>query len=353
MRKKIIVLSLVLIMILSTSIIASQPTQNGIKFQTFPYELPQKNNDFVVTIDGEPIIFNDTFGYPFINKNSRTIIPLRFISENMGYDVSWDNPTQTATIKNDDTTVTIKIGDTMATVNGKKVPMDIQDGKVVDTKAVLLKDRTYVPLRFVSETLGATIEYKRGVNVNIIDIKTPNPDTTPEELPFPEPEIITVFPPQIRGTYGSWFRIELRNLEEYKDMGINVTAKMIGGNPDWVKFKVDDFTTAKKGDYVIFDNVKWHTNQDYEQLDSQIRAIFIFDVNSRSIKIDSTTNEKVVLPKEGDILVFQIDFTANNHTKTYIHKVRIREDVDKLFAEDAEMNLIPWDDWAYSAKKNK
>lgn len=345
MRKKIIVLSLVLIMILSTSIIASQPTQNGIKFQAFPYELPQKNNDFVVTIDGEPIIFNDTFGYPFINKTSRTIIPLRFISENMGYDVTWDNPTQTATIKNNDTTVTIKIGDTTANVNGKKVPMDVQDGKVVDTKAVLLKDRTYVPLRFVSETLGATIEYQRGVNVNIIDIKTPNPDTTPEELPFPEPEIITVFPPQTRGTYGSWFRIELTNFEEYKDLGLNVTAKMIGGNPDWVKFKVDDILTAKKGDYINFDVTKRHTNQDYQKLHSQRGAVFIFDANSRSIKIDSTTNEKVVLPKEGDILVFQIDFTANNYTKTYIHKVRIREDVDKLFAEDAEMNLIPFDEW--------
>lgn len=320
-------------------------SKSVIKYQAFPYELPQKNNDFMVTIDGEPIIFNDTFGYPFINKTSRTIIPLRFISENMGYDVSWDNPTQTATIKNNDTTVTIKIGDTTATVNGKNVPMDVQDGKVVDTKAVLLKDRTYVPLRFVSETLGATIEYKRGVNVNIIDIKTPNPDTTPEELPFPEPKFITVFPPQTRGTYGSWFRIELTNFEEYKDLGINVTAKMIGGNPDWVKFKVDDFTTAKEGDYVIFDNVKWHTNQDYKRIYSQRGAVFIFDANSRSIKIDSTTNEKVVLPKEGDVLVFQIDFTANNHTKTYIHKVRIREDVDKLFAEDAEMNLIPFDEW--------
>ncbi|MDG2769641.1 copper amine oxidase N-terminal domain-containing protein, partial [Vibrio parahaemolyticus] len=243
-------------------------------------------------------------------------------------------------------------GETTATVNGVKTPMDVQDGKVVDTKALLLKDRTYVPLRFVAEALGATIDYQRGLKVNIIDIKTPNPDTTPEKLPFPEPYIITVFYPQTRGAYGNWFRIELRNVEEYKDLGLNVTTKLIGGDPDWLVYKKDDFTTAKKGDYVIIDNIEKYSNRTYDDLRSA-RDLYRFDINVRSLKLNSTKDERVALPKEGDILVFQIDFTANGYTKTYFHKVRIREDVKDLFAEDGNMNFIPWDEWAYSAQKNK
>lgn len=222
--------------------------------------------------------------------------------------------------------------------------MDVQDGKVVDTKALLLKDRTYVPLRFVAEALGATIDYQRGLKVNIIDIKTPNPDTTPEKLPFPEPNIITVFYPQTRGAYGNWFRIELRNVEEYKDLGLNVTTKLIGGDPDWLVYKVDDFTTAKKGDYIIVDNIKKYSNRTYDDLRSA-RDLYRFDINVRSLKLNSTKDEIVAFPKEGDILVFQIDFTANGYTKTYFHKVRIREDVKDLFAEDGNMNFIPWDEW--------
>lgn len=94
---------------------------------------------------------------------------------------------------------------------------------------------TAVPLRFVAGALGATIDYQRGVKVNIVDIKTPNQTTTSEKLPFPEPNIITVFYAQTRGYGGSWFRIELRNLEEYKDLGLKVTTKLVGENPDWTK----------------------------------------------------------------------------------------------------------------------
>ena len=72
--------------------------------------------------------------------------------------------------------VVITIGKNTAEVNGKTVPIDIQDGKPVDTKAVLLpaegSHRTYVPLRFISEATGATVEYERINGNHYITITT-------------------------------------------------------------------------------------------------------------------------------------------------------------------------------------
>ncbi len=106
-----------------------------------------------VRVNGYTVSFPD--GQPYIDENSRTMIPVRFATEQLGAQVSWNGNTDTAIIEKDGICVEIPIGsDTLSvTENGKTTAVKM------DTAAVLKDGRTYVPIRFVAEALGAYVEY--------------------------------------------------------------------------------------------------------------------------------------------------------------------------------------------------
>lgn len=82
---------------------------------------------------------------PFLKEN-RTFVPVRFISEKLGFKVEWDEKSQLVTITNNDKKIELTIGNKEAKVDGKAALIDV---------APLLKDnRTFVPLRFISENFG-------------------------------------------------------------------------------------------------------------------------------------------------------------------------------------------------------
>ena len=85
-------------------------------------------------------------------QNDRTMVPMRAIFENLGAEITWDEATETVTGIKDDVTVTLKIGDPAAYVNGREVTLD--------APAILHDDRTLVPIRFVSEALGAKVDWE-------------------------------------------------------------------------------------------------------------------------------------------------------------------------------------------------
>jgi len=104
-------------------------------------ELYYTNNGFESQMDSAPMIMN-----------SRTMVPVRFISEAFGYSISWNQATQTVTIYNDKNTVIFQIGSLIALVNGKSVTMD--------ASAIINNNRTYVPLRILAEAFGVDISYE-------------------------------------------------------------------------------------------------------------------------------------------------------------------------------------------------
>ena len=89
--------------------------------------------------------------------NNRTMLPARFVAENLGADVSWDGDKELVTIKGknlktgEDVTILITIGAATAKVNGKEIKLD--------SPAFIENDRTYTPIRFISEKLGASVEW--------------------------------------------------------------------------------------------------------------------------------------------------------------------------------------------------
>lgn len=84
-------------------------------------------------------------------KNGRTLVPLRFMEKALGAKVSWDEITETATLAFNGKSLSVTIGSFDAMVDGVPVKLDVPPE--------LKKGRTFVPLRFISENLGARITY--------------------------------------------------------------------------------------------------------------------------------------------------------------------------------------------------
>ena len=91
-----------------------------------------------------------------IIQNDRTFLPIRLIAEALGAAVTWSEADQSVTIVEGDTTIVIYIGQAFALVNGEPVQLD--------TEAFISNDRTYLPVRFVSENLGATVTWDAVTN---------------------------------------------------------------------------------------------------------------------------------------------------------------------------------------------
>ncbi|MDD6762732.1 MAG: stalk domain-containing protein [Clostridiales bacterium] len=94
------------------------------------------------------------FATPPVIEDDRTLVPMRFLFEQMGADVDWDDNTKTAIVNRQNETITFSIDNTTATVNS------IQ--KTMDVPARLINDKTLVPLRFLSEELGFDVQWDEG-----------------------------------------------------------------------------------------------------------------------------------------------------------------------------------------------
>jgi hypothetical protein len=101
-----------------------------------------------VIVDGDEVAFDQ----PPIIMGSRVMVPLRGIFEKMGATVDWDARTRTVEAARGNTLVVLKIGSRIARVNDRPVTLDVP--------AMVVRSRTLVPLRFISESLGARVEWR-------------------------------------------------------------------------------------------------------------------------------------------------------------------------------------------------
>ena len=62
---------------------------------------------------------------PFVSSD-RSFVPIKYMGEALGADVSWGEVTQTVTIKKDNTVVVVPLGKKVIVVNGVEIPMDVK-----------------------------------------------------------------------------------------------------------------------------------------------------------------------------------------------------------------------------------
>ncbi|MEK8129474.1 TraB/GumN family protein [Paenibacillus filicis] len=101
-----------------------------------------------VGLNGEQIEFSNSV--PFI-ENGVTLVPMRPLLEKLGVQVEWDEPTGTVSGSKEGLSLSLKMGSTSATANGKAVTLEVEPK--------LIQNVTYVPVRFVAETVGYQVDW--------------------------------------------------------------------------------------------------------------------------------------------------------------------------------------------------
>lgn len=179
-----------------------------LSFMTLITAIPAMANisqNVKVKVDNKLISFPDA--QPYVNRDDRTMVPVRFVTEALGCKVEWEESRELVTITKAPYRILLRIGENSAIVNDGK--SDVK--KTFDTKAVLQNDRTFVPLRFVSETLGAGVAWDEVNNTVIIRsdgtvevVATP----TPTSVPTPTPTA-TISPADYKSPYDKFKGVEL------------------------------------------------------------------------------------------------------------------------------------------------
>lgn len=122
-----------------------------------------------VTVNGTAIAFDQ----PPIERAGRVFVPLRGVFERLGASVVFDGGAINAT--RGAMTIALHVGEAQAVVNGASVALD--------SPAFVVGARTLVPLRFVAQTLGATVSYL--ASSRTVAITQPVAVATPPPAPIP------------------------------------------------------------------------------------------------------------------------------------------------------------------------
>lgn len=109
-----------------------------------------------VELDGKLL----TFDQSAIIKDGSTLVPLRGVFEALKAEVAWNKTTRTVTAIKGETVVKLTVGESVAYVNGKAVTLA--------SKAEIINNATLVPLRFVSEALGAKVSWQASTETVVI-----------------------------------------------------------------------------------------------------------------------------------------------------------------------------------------
>ena len=88
------------------------------------------------------------------------MVPLRFISESFGADVAWIPETRKIEITLGDTKIMMQLDHRDYQINGET--------KSMDTSPVIREDRTFVPIRFVSEALEKAVYWNGTTGVVVV-----------------------------------------------------------------------------------------------------------------------------------------------------------------------------------------
>lgn len=117
----------------------------------------------------------------------RTLVPIRFISENFGLSVEWEGTSKTVTVEGNEKKILLKIDSSAVLLNGSSKELDRNSVPRLVTFPGG-DTRTMVPLRFISEVMG----YKVGWNdekghafVNSEKYSEDRPSSSPTPNPAP------------------------------------------------------------------------------------------------------------------------------------------------------------------------
>ena len=106
-----------------------------------------------VTLNGNPIEFD----VPAQIINDRTMVPMRKIFESLGASVDWVEQQQGIIATKGSKIIVMKIGSDLMIVSD--ISAGTQEEITLDVPPQIVGDRTLVPVRAISESLGVSVDW--------------------------------------------------------------------------------------------------------------------------------------------------------------------------------------------------
>ncbi|ABN52014.1 MAG TPA: copper amine oxidase [Hungateiclostridium thermocellum] len=116
---------------------------------------------------------------PPVIENGRTLVPVRGVFESINADVEWVPESKKVNVYKNDIVITLKINSNIAYINDNAVRLDVP--------ARIVEGRTLVPVRFISESIGASVGWDdatRTVIINTYDENVEDEDPETQEFVF-------------------------------------------------------------------------------------------------------------------------------------------------------------------------
>lgn len=126
--------------------------------------------DIGIEVDGRRL----TLDVQAFIENGRTLIPLRGVVEELGATVEWDGNRKAVVIQGEGVSVELIIGKDSAEITRSIDGTAQKESLKLDVAAKIVAGRTFIPGRFVSETLGAKVEWNEEGRLVIITSKKEN-----------------------------------------------------------------------------------------------------------------------------------------------------------------------------------
>jgi hypothetical protein len=136
-------------------------------YKTLTYAYAKIKISYIkVFVYGKEVRFENYDNVQPMIVDGRTLVPIRAITEAMGARVDWDARLWRATIHLDGKVVELTDGSKIAKVNGISVTLDVP--------AQIYNDRMLVPLRFVCENFGKTVDWYEAESARVISVNNPD-----------------------------------------------------------------------------------------------------------------------------------------------------------------------------------
>ncbi|AWE06353.1 hypothetical protein DCE79_02675 [Lysinibacillus sp. 2017] len=283
------------VLLLSLFIATAINTETGSAATTTKNMIEQ--NNVTVIINGKHITFND----PILNNSGSLLLPMRDFYEAIGAKVYWNQQTKVASSVRNNQTVELTIDSKTALVNGNKVQVSVAP--------IVYKNRTYIPMRFVSENSDGQVFWDQ--QNKIVEVIL-NEETNDGQSPDPGEESPSVEVPVIEAPIAK-HTLYMNNQKIMMDHQVITKDGRMYIPSSYFK------------DYLQDSYESWTSN---ERLELTISGIgFTFTNNSNKIYVNGELYSGAEKPfiQSGDMYVpvkFIVDSFKNGGTLRYIAETK-------------------------------
>ena len=192
MRKRCATALMVLALLYALTLTALAAGPNGtLSVQLYSWNqhtyAPASAEVVKLTLNGEALEGD----VPAMIRDGRTLVPVRLVGEALQAQVLWVQQTGQVILTGGEDVIVLTLDSAAALVNG--VPTPLPDGVPAQVISYGGADRTMIPLRFVSETLGAQVEWDQATYTAHLTAElaetAPEPPEEEPETPAQEPEV--------------------------------------------------------------------------------------------------------------------------------------------------------------------